>query len=359
MSGSRENRISMAYPRVSIIIVSWNGLALLKRCLPSVAATSYPNLEILLADNASTDGTPQWVTNVFPEVRVVTLPTNLLFTGGNCAVWPLTTGKYVVLLNNDVETTPEWLTPLVNVMETNTLIAGVQPKLLDFTHRNRFEYAGAAGGFLDRLGYPFARGRLLDHVEPDHGQYDSPCDVDWGTGAALLLRKRCIESHGFLDERFEMHMEEIDLCWRLRRHGYRICAVPSSVVYHMGGASLAQGSSKKLYLNYRNNLIMLYKNLSAPHWRRVFPQRLLLDAAVAASFLVRGQWKQAHAIITAYIRAHRYCRDYTHAPENTALPSYAGSIFVDRYILGRRKYSTLPRHQWRDPALPKPWFELP
>ena len=198
-------------PPVSIIVVSWNALPLLQQCLPSVARTAYPDLEIILADNNSTDGSAAWVASTFPQIQVIRLPVNLLYAGGNNAAWRHASGKYVVLLNNDVEAPPGWLQPLVDAAERDPLVAAVQPKILQFEARHRFEYAGAAGGFLDRLGYPFARGRVLNMMEDDTGQYDNRCCVDWATGAALLLRRTAVEQVGLLDERFEMHMEEIDL----------------------------------------------------------------------------------------------------------------------------------------------------
>ena len=179
-------------------------------------------------------------------------------------------GKYIVLLNNDVEVTPGWLTPLVVEAEENEDVAAIQPKLLQYDNRGLFEYAGASGGFMDYLGYPFTRGRLFDTMEADSGQYDQPADIFWATGAALLLRRSAIDKSGLLDEQFYMHMEEIDLCWRLKRLGYRIRVIPQSVVFHIGGGSLPYGNSRKTYYNFRNSLLTLYKNLSPGSWLRTF-----------------------------------------------------------------------------------------
>ena len=340
----------MSAPRVSVIIVSWNALPLLQQCLPSVVATDYPNLEIILADNASTDGSADWVAETFPSVRVVRHPENWLFARGNNAALPHATGRYVVLLNNDVEVPPHWLDPLVDLMERLPDVAAVQPKLLQFTHRDRFEYAGASGGFLDRLGYPFTRGRLVRTMERDHGQYDDARDVFWATGAALMLRRTALDAVGALDERFEMHMEEIDLCWRLQRHGYRVRVEPSSEVYHIGGASLPQGSPRKAYYNHRNSLLMLYKNLSPTAWRRVFPQRAALDAAIALQAVAGGRLEEARAIVRAYRDAHRMRVHYTDVRPTSAeavpLP-YHGVIPVDYLLRGRRHFTDLPGDRFR------------
>lgn len=342
---------SMDCPSVSVIVVSWNALPLLRQCLPSVARTAYPNLEIILADNASEDGSAAWAESTFPGMKVLRLPANLLFAGGNNAAWKHARGKYVVLLNNDVETPPGWLGPLVALAESDASVAAVQPKILDFSDRNRFEYAGAAGGFLDALGYPFARGRIVDHLEADTGQHDDVRELDWACGAALLLRRTAAEEVGLLDERFEMHMEEVDLCWRLRSAGYRVLAQPASRVFHVGGGSLDSDSSRKLYLNYRNNLVMLYKNLSASRWRRVFPLRVLLDASSALVLLCRGKPRHALAVLHAYRDAHAMARHCEH--RGGALPSYAGSILADRYLFGRRTFSRLPAQRFRC-RLPQP-----
>jgi len=310
-------------------------------------ATDYPDLEIILADNGSTDGSGDWVQTHYPEIIVVQHPENWLFCKGNNAALPYATGKYVVLLNNDVETPPGWLKPLVAMAESDSRIAGIQPKILQYNLRDCFEYAGAAGGFLDRLGYPLARGRIFDHTEKDEGQYDNSCNLDWGSGAALLLRHSLLSPDNFLDEHFEMHMEEIDLCWRLRRQGYRIVSCPQSQVFHIGGGSLPHKSTKKLYYNVRNNLLMLYKNLSPTHWRRIFPQRILFDGGAILRLLFSGNLVGAMAFLRAYRDAHQMRSHYTHnrASENV-LPTYRGSIVIDRYVFRRTTFAQLPVHQF-------------
>ena len=340
-----------ALPRVSVVIVTWNALPLLQQCLPSVVATDYPNLEILLADNASEDDSVAWVEQTFPDVRIVRHPENWAFCRGNNEAVKHATGAYVVLLNNDVEVQPDWLRPLVEAMETQPDVGAVQPKLLQYDERDRFEYAGASGGFLDRFGYPFLRGRIFFDMEKDHGQYDDACDVFWATGAAMMLRRSALDEVGLLDERFFMHMEEIDLCWRLWRLGWRVRVVPQSVAYHIGGGSLPQGNARKAYYNFRNGLLLLYKNLPPPVWRRIFPARAALDALAASRALAAGRPDEAAAIARAYRDAHRLRRHYQSRRPSAAgasvLPPYRGSIVWDYFARGRRRFSELPEGHFR------------
>lgn len=337
-------------PRVSIIIVTWNARSLLERCLPSVVATTYPDLEIILADNASTDGSADWVAGTFPEIRIVRHPENWAFCRGNNEAIPHATGEYVLLLNNDVLVSPDWLRPLVDRMETEPELGALQPKLLQVDRRDRFEYAGAAGGFLDHYGYPFTRGRLFFTMEDDHGQYDDARDAFWATGAALLLRRSALDDVGLLDERFYMHMEEIDLCWRLQRAGYRIGVEPASEVYHIGGGSLPQGDARKVYYNFRNNLLLLYKHLPPAAWRRLFPQRLALDGIALLRAAALGRFDEARAILRAYADAHRMKRAYTavrpRPGDRVIRPPYRGSIVIDYFLRGRRRFSDLPSERF-------------
>ena len=344
----------MAAPSVSIIIVSWNAKSVVQTCLPSVVATDYPNVEIIFADNASRDGTAAWIAREYPEVKVVRHPDNWLFCRGNNAALPHATGRFVVLLNNDVEVPPGWLHPLVDAATEAPDVAAVQPKMLQYDDRERFEYAGAAGGYLDRAGYPFTRGRLFDTMERDRGQYDDARDVFWATGAALLLRRSALEEVGLLDERFEMHMEEIDLCWRLQRHGYRVRVTPESTVYHIGGASLPQSSSRKTYYNFRNSLLMLYKNLPPSAWQRTLPLRMACDTAALGRALALGNVEEAGALLRAYRDAFRMRRHYREErpdpPDPTVLPPYQGLVPVDYFLRGRRTFAELPASNFDPPG---------
>ncbi len=344
-----------APPLVSVVIVTWNGRHLLEQCLPSVVATRYAALEIIVVDNGSTDGTVGWLRAHHPTVRVLALDENRGFCGGNNAGMEIAEGDYVVLLNNDVEVTPDWLGPLVVWMERHPSCGAAQPKLLRHDRRDAFEYAGACGGFLDALGYPFTRGRVFDTMETDRGQYDAPARIFWATGAALVLRKSVLETVGGLDERFFMHMEEIDLCWRIQEAGFTVHAVPASVVYHIGGASLPQGDPRKAYYNFRNNLLLLYKHLSGPAWRAVFGRRVLLDGVAAARFLLGGSAREAWAVARAYADAHRLKRDFAsdRQRDRATVPlPYRGSIVLDYFLRGRKTFAHLPPASFRSGFAP-------
>lgn len=342
---------SVSAPRVSVVIVTWNGRALLERFLPSVLETEYPEVEVVVADNASEDGTAEWLAEAHPEVVVVRHPGNWLFARGNNAAVVHTTGDLLCFLNNDVEVPPDWLAPLVRAFDDRGVVAA-QPKLLQHGDRQRFEYAGAAGGYLDALGYPFTRGRLFDTLEPDHGQYDDARDIFWATGAAFLVRRAAFVDAGGFDESFGMHMEEIDLCWRLQRAGGRIRVEPSAEVYHLGGASLPHGNPRKAYYNFRNGLVMLAKNLPPPERQRVLRARRALDAVAAFRARARGNAAEADAIRQAW-RDFRAVLPRLQGPppsEPPVLPPYRGRVVVDYFLRGCRHFSDLPAHRFTPPA---------
>jgi GT2 family glycosyltransferase len=288
-------------PYFSIIIVSWNALHHLKTYLPSVTATDYPNFEIILADNASTDGSREWVQNHYPNVKIAALEKNYGYCGGNNRAVSYANGDILLFLNNDVRVSPDWLDALSDCFKQNNNITAVQPKMLSDEQPDFFEYAGAAGGFLDRFGYPFCRGRIFETVEKDNGQYDYNHDILWASGAALAIRKKTFEQVGGFDEDFEFHMEEIDLCWRLWNAGYKVRYCPKSCVYHLGGGSMPMGSPRKVYYNYRNNLTMLWKNCSSRtlSWR--FIGRYLLDLIAALRTVFEGEWQETKAIARAHL----------------------------------------------------------
>ncbi len=341
----------MGLKRVSVIILNWNGLHLLEQCLESVVGSSYPNLEVILADNASTDGGPEWVASTFPSVKIVRHPANWGFCKGNNEAVQHATGDYIVFLNNDVEVTTEWLEPLVASMESNERVGAVQPKLLDRETRTLFEYAGGAGGFLDVMGYPFTRGRVFFTLEEDLGQYDDARPIFWATGAAIMMRKSVLDVVGLLDEGFGFHMEEIDLCWRMARAGFEIRVEPASQVYHVGGASLPRGSPRKTYYNFRNSLLMLYKNLPAGHRLGIFSLRILGDLAALTRTLFEGNFKDVAAIMRAYRDYLRMLPRYrTSRPkrgETAILPTYRRSVVIDYFILRRKRFSDLPTRRFR------------
>ncbi|MEM1115302.1 MAG: glycosyltransferase family 2 protein [Bacteroidota bacterium] len=341
----------MSPPLVSVVIVTWNGRALLERFLPSVLATDHPRLEVVVADNASTDGTAAWLREAHPEAVVVEHATNGMFAKGNNDAVPSCAGDLLVFLNNDVEVPPGWLRPLVAAFD-DPAVAAAQPKLLQHGDRGRFEYAGASGGFIDALGYPFTRGRLFDTLEADRGQYDDARDVFWASGAALAIRKEAFVAAGGFDERFEMHMEEIDLCWRLWRRGQRVRVVPASEVYHLGGASLPQGNPRKAYYNFRNSLAMLAKNLPEADLRRVLRARRVLDGVAAARARLGGHRDEAEAIAEAWTDFRTRLPDLPRPAGTEAvvpLP-YRGRIVADYFLRGRRHFSDLPASRFTLPA---------
>lgn len=285
----------------SIIIVSWNALQHLKTFLPSVADTHYENLEIILADNASTDGSAKWVNQHYPKVKVATFDANYGYCGGNNRGAKHAEGDILVFLNNDVKVEPDWITKLNKCFQEHPEAAAIQPKMRSFSNPDEFEYAGAAGGFLDKYAYPFCRGRIFDTVEKDVGQYDVATEILWASGAALAIRKKQFEEIGGFDEDFEFHMEEIDLCWQLWNRGHTVRYCPESVVYHLGGGSMPMGSPRKVYYNYRNNLKMLWKNCSSQTlpWR--FSVRYGLDIVAAFRSLLSGEWQEFVAIARAHL----------------------------------------------------------
>ena len=313
--------------QTSVIILNWNGLSLLQQLLPGVvshtigeeAGTTSDGRRIaditrlVVADNGSTDGSIEWVRSHFPQVEIIRFDTNLGYAEGYNRAIRQTDSPFTVLLNSDVETTPGWLVPLYDFISANPDVGAIQPKILSFHHRDTFEYAGAAGGLIDRNGFPYCRGRLFDSLEKDRGQYDGPpVDIAWASGAALMVRTEAYRKVGGLDPLFFAHMEEIDLCLRLRNAGLRVMAVTQSTVYHIGGASLPQGNPRKVYLNFRNNLLLIYKNLPRKEGRRLlFRRRLVYDTAAFLMMLLKGQWKSASAVLKAHRDFRRLRPNYT------------------------------------------------
>lgn len=286
--------------KTSVVILNWNGAEMLRRFLPSVIAYSQgEGVEICVADNASSDNSCEVIEREFPEVRLIRLSENYGFAEGYNRALQQIDAEYVVLLNSDVEVTSGWLEPMTDYLDKHPQVAACQPKLLSFQEKSCFEYAGAAGGFIDKYGYPFCRGRIFDVIESDHGQYDDIIPVFWATGAALLIRLQVYREVGGLDGRFFAHMEEIDLCWRLRSRGYGIVCLPFSRVYHVGGATLKKENPRKTLLNFRNNLIMLYKNLPENELYRVMRVRLFLDYLAAFVFLLKGDKNNSLAVLRA------------------------------------------------------------
>lgn len=287
-------------PRVAIVILNWNGQKMLEKFLPSVLQTQYPNFEVYVADNASTDNSVEYLSQHFETVKIIQNHKNYGFAEGyNVAFQQVTDADYWVLLNSDVEVTPTWLQFLVQYMEKNKQTAACMPKLLSYTEPQNFEYAGAAGGFIDTLGYAFCRGRIFDVCEADLGQYNTSTPIFWATGAALCVRPYVYRLLGGLDARFFAHMEEIDWCWRAKNAGYSIAYCPQAVAYHVGGGTLPKSNPHKTFLNFRNNAVMILKNENLFKLIFIAPLRLLLDVLAGIQFLKKGEWGNAKAVFKA------------------------------------------------------------
>ena len=293
--------------KTSVIILNWNGARILRKYLPSVVAHT-PKAEIIVADNGSTDDSLQVLAKEFPTVRTIVLDKNYGFAEGYNRAIDLIDSEYVVLLNSDVAVTDNWLDPLLDYLEQHPDVAAVQPKIRSDRQRAFFEHAGAAGGFVNALGYPYCRGRVLWKVEEDHGQYNTPIEVDWTSGACMCVRTQVYKACGGLDAAFFAHMEEIDLCWRIRNKGWRLACVPDSTVYHLGGGALSYDNPRKAYLNHRNNLLMIYKNKKHPYG--VLIARFFLDYAAAFFYLLQGRWGAFKAVFQARRDYHRMRRAY-------------------------------------------------
>lgn len=332
----------------AVVILNWNGLPMLQAYLPTlVARTQDPGAFIVVADNGSTDGSVDWLQANWPDIRTLRFDKNYGFTGGYNRALREIDADYYVLLNSDVEVSEGWLAPLVGFLEEHPEVGICQPKILSMADRGRFEYAGAAGGFIDRYGYPFCRGRILSHLESDTGQYDEAAECFWATGACMVVRSALYHHLGGLDELFFAHMEEIDFCWRAKLLGYQVWCVPASTVWHVGGGTLPNNSPKKLYFNYRNNLLMLYKNLpERVRWSRIFI-RMCLDGASAAIYLLSGKWPFFKAVWRAHRDYRRMRRDEDPSPfeeERNNIGLYDGSIVLKFFLSGRKlRWSDIER----------------
>lgn len=327
---------------IAVIILNWNGHDLLNEYLPQVVATTDSAVaDIIVADNGSTDNSVELLKTKFPEVKLLQFDTNHGFAQGYNLAIEQTQYKYTILLNSDVATAPGWITPLYEYMEASPNVGACQPKLLAYKQKDEFEYAGASGGFIDRNGYPYCRGRIFGTVEKDHGQYDDVISVFWATGAALMIRSQVYLTAGGLDKDFFAHMEEIDLCWRVLLMGYDIKVVPQSVAYHLGGGSLPASNPRKTYLNFRNNLLMLHKNLpDATRNRKLFVRRLL-DTIAWAKFMATFDFKNANAILKAHNDFRSMRKRYTSHPDVDLLDQRNDThrnIIVDYYLRGRKTW---------------------
>ena len=327
----------------AIVILNYNGRELLRKFLPSVIQFSVP-ARIIVADNFSSDGSSEVVLNEFPTIELIQIPANFGFCGGYNFALKKVEAEFYVLLNSDVEVTQDWLEPIVRLMRANPAIASAQPKILSYQNRTQFEYAGAAGGFIDRLGYPFCRGRIFNYSEEDTGQYNDTRRVFWSTGACMAIRARAFHEMGGLDEDFFAHMEEIDLCWKLKRAGHEVYCIGESRVYHVGGGTLSKSNPRKTYLNFRNGLSLIFKHWTTTELLWKLPLRIALDWIAALSFLLAGAGMDGLAVLKAHIhfikdlpkeyRKRKALQEFLPGFKVTQI--YPRSIVMDFFLLGRK-----------------------
>ena len=336
--------------RTAVVILNWNGEKFLNQFLPVLLRTTQlPGVDIYVADNASTDNSLSLIEEQFPTVKTLLLDKNYGFAGGYNKALAQINADYFVLLNSDVEVTENWLQPLLNYMNENADVAACQPKIKSFYNRDYFEHAGASGGFIDYLGFPFCRGRVVGTAEMDRGQYDTVIDVFWATGACLLIRSELYNQVGGLDDEFFAHMEEIDLCWRLRSRSFRIVCIPQSEVYHVGGGTLQVEHPHKTYLNFRNNLLMLYKNLPQKSLSNIMRWRMLFDYAAAFQLFVTGKPKNAKSVFKARRDFKKMLPGFVDkrienlsSATRTDFPEMLRkSIVIEYYLKGNKTYSKL------------------
>ena len=334
--------------KVAVVILNYNGKKFLEEFLPNVIANCDPVLaEVIVADNASTDDSVDYMKTHFPDIRLIENGSNGGFaTGYNLALRQVE-AQYYVLLNSDIEVAPHWIEPIIKMMDADPSIAACQPKILSYYHKEQFEYAGASGGFIDKYGYPFCRGRVFQNMENDDHQYDDPLEVFWATGACMFVHADLYHQVGGLDDSFFAHMEEIDLCWRLKNAGYKVYCCPQSRVYHIGGGTLPKNSPRKTYLNFRNNLSLLVKNLPEKRVKRTILYRILLDWVAAFKFLLEGCPKDFQMVFKAhrdFYKRLKALREYRKGSEHNMVSCiYWKNIVFDSVLRGKKKFSDLKK----------------
>ncbi len=333
--------------KVALVILNYNGIDFLKKFLPIVIEHSVNDADIWVADNCSTDDSVKLLQQKFPNINIIENKKNGGYaTGYNIALQQII-ADYYILLNSDIEVTPNWITPIINLMNSDENIAACQPKIRSYYQKEKFEYAGASGGFIDSYGYPFCRGRLFQDIETDNNQYNDSTEVFWASGACLFVRADVFHQLGGFDDDFFAHMEEIDLCWRMKGIGKKIMVCPSSMVYHVGGGTLPVGSSRKTYLNFRNNFVLLYKNLPSNKLFIVLFLRLFLDGFAGIKFLLQGGFPDFIAVIKSHFY---FYRNWAHIHKkrkstirNNTSNIYTGNIAIEYYLLKVKKFSNLKK----------------
>ncbi len=332
--------------KVAVVILNWNGRDFLEKFLPSVISNSQ-GAEVIVADNDSTDDSVEFMRNSYPNIHLIINKSNSGYAGGYNEALAHINAEYYVLLNSDIEVGENWVMPIIEEMDKDHNIGAAQPKLRAYypEQRHEFEYAGASGGFIDKYGYPFCRGRVFENLETDKGQYEENMEIFWATGAAMFVRSDAFHKIGGLDTDFFAHMEEIDFCWRLKLEGYKIMVFPKSTVYHVGGGTLPKNSERKTYLNFRNNLTLLIKNLPANRVLWVFLYRLLLDGVAGLKFLSQGHYKDTIAVVKAHLYFYSHFREiYAKRKGRKITPvanMYNRNIVFDHYIKSKNKFSEL------------------
>lgn len=335
---------------VAIVILNWNGEKFLEKFLPGLVEHTNLNVyDLYVADNGSTDGSLQLINKLYPQIKTILFDQNYGFAGGYNKALEQINADYFLILNSDVEVSPNWLDTLYAYMEDNKDVAACQPKIKSYHNKELFEHAGAAGGFIDKYGFPFCRGRVFGTVEQDRGQYDYVSDVFWASGACLMIRSEMFRKVGGFDAEFFAHMEEIDLCWRLNSRGYRIVCVPQSVVYHVGGGTLNVEHPRKTYLNFRNNLLMLYKNLPQAEMLNILERRFFFDYAAALQLFITGKFKNAFSIYRArrdfYLIKDSFDdkrkENILYATHTSCAVMYKGSIVLDYYLKSKKTFDKI------------------
>ncbi len=334
--------------RVSVVILNWNGKSFLEKFLPGILHSCKNTAELIVADNASSDDSIEFLQKNYPGLRIIQLLKNNGYTGGYNEALSQVESEYYVLLNSDVEVKDDWINPVIRLMDANKKIAACQPKILSQAIPDEFEYAGAAGGFIDKYGYPFCRGRIFQTIEKDLGQYDDNRQIFWATGACMFVRASAFHEFNGFDNNFFAHMEEIDLCWRMQHAGYEIWYCGEAKVYHVGGGTLPKNNPRKTYYNFRNNLFLLYKNLASDKFRKVLFYRRLFDALAAFKFLISNGWKDSFAVFQAHRDFQRDKNWYESYRKKTHLADsqisnlvYNKSLLFDYYLQGSKKFSEL------------------
>ena len=335
--------------KVAVVILNWNGLKMLDRFLPSVIEHSTgEEYSVYVVDNGSTDHSLDLVHEKFPAVKVLAFDENYGFAGGYNKAIKEIEAEYIVLLNSDVEVTKGWLNPMIQYLDENPSVAACQPKIRSWKNKAFFEYAGASGGFIDKYGYPFCRGRIMSSLEKDEGQYDQIIPIFWATGAALFIRRSVYLEVGGLDSRFFAHMEEIDLCWRMLSRGHQIVVIPQSLVYHVGGATLNKSNPRKTFLNFRNNLVMIYKNSPNHEIKKILQIRRILDYMAILFYIIKGELGNAKAVFRARREFSRIKSDFNLSRKENLKKStyklngvYQRSIVLDYYLRGLKRFSQI------------------